>query len=95
MIDYVYQELRRLGAAKSKTEFGAYWLGKDGSYFRGGRCKSGDVSVDAIVTCAARLRQRARLLHDSSYTVVRAQAAQYESLAQLCIETLLTEAEAN
>jgi hypothetical protein len=89
MIETIYEELRKLGAVRSRTDFSEEWLGMEGSYFRGRR----DASSRALATCAARLRRRASALQTSTMPQVRERSEQYLALADSCLDELLTACE--
>lgn len=89
MIETIYEELKKLGAVSSKTDFSEEWLGMEGSYFRGRRGKDGSASSRALGTCAVRLRKRARILQGSAFPQARIAAGRFELLADQCLEGLL------
>ena len=89
MIETIYEELKRLGAVSSRTDFSEEWLGMEGSYFRGKRVQERSPSPKALATCAVRLRKRASLLQGSTYPQVRVSADQFELLADQCLDGLL------
>lgn len=89
MIETIYEELKKLGAVTSRTDFSEEWLGMEGSYFRGRRGRDGSASSKALATCATRLRKRASILQDSAYPQVRVAATRYHVLADQCLDGLL------
>ena len=89
MIETIYEELKKLGAVSSKTDFSEEWLGMEGSYFRGRRGKDGSASSKALATCAVRLRRRASILQGSAFPQARVAAGRFELLADQCLEGLL------
>lgn len=93
MIETIYEELRKLGAVSSRTNFSEEWLGMEGSYFRGRRGRDGDASSRALATCAARLRRRAIALQTSTMPQVRERGEQYRALADTCVDELLAACE--
>lgn len=93
MIETIYEELKKLGAVSSRTDFSEEWLGMEGSYFRGRRGREGDASTRALANCAARLRRRASALQTSTMPQVRERSEQYLALADSCLERLLSACE--
>src|SRR5262249_2099887 len=87
MIEGIYDELRELGATTSRTDFSETWLGMEGSYYRGRRHTDGTVSTEALLTCAVRLKERARLLKDRP--LLHERATRFEVLANSCFDHLL------
>lgn len=87
MIETIYDELKKLGATRSRTDFSEVWLGMEGSYYRGRRHIEGSVSTDALLNCAVRLKDRARLLKDMP--LLHERATRFEALASTCFHHLL------
>lgn len=90
MIETIYEELKKLGAVSSRTDFSEGWLGMEGSYFRGRRGREGGASSKALATCAARLRRHASTLRTSTMPQVRQRGDQYQALAESCVDELLS-----
>lgn len=94
MIEAIYEELKKLGAVTSRTDFSEEWLGMEGSYFRGRRVKERSPSPRALATCAVKLRKRASILQDSAYPQARVVATRYHLLADRCLDGLLATCDA-
>lgn len=90
MIDSVFEDLVRLGAVRSQSEFSTYWLGMEESYVRGLHSKGRQPSARALATCAARLRRRAEVFGGSPVPQMVAAGLRFEALADRCVEELLT-----
>ena len=58
MIDFVYDELVRIGVVESRSQFSKEWLGKNEAYMRSLASKHMQPSVKAIATCANQLQNR-------------------------------------
>ena len=90
MIEDIFCELRKLGAVRNTDEFSTKWLGREKSYLRCLRARQRDPSSIALATCAVRLLRTADGLSVNLLQPVQAKSIQLRSLANKCLEEILT-----
>lgn len=56
LIEQIYDELRRIGSCKSKSQFSTDWLGREEAYYRSVVARQGTISVEAQTHLTATLR---------------------------------------
>jgi hypothetical protein len=91
-IDFVFEELQRIGKCNSRSDFSRNWLGRNESYFRSIQSKGLTPSVEVHVNLAARLRELGISLSRSDYPAVAEIGMVYLKLYGECLDALLTRA---
>jgi len=89
LIETVFAELRNSGVVHTGAAFSQEWLGMEESYWRCLRAKRRPPSPRALATCAARLRQKAKLFKTSTRPEANRIAHRMDQLAERCVEELL------
>lgn len=90
MIEEIFYELKGLGAVRTTDEFSTLWLGREKSYLRCLRAKRRDPSSTALATCAVRLLRSADKLNKGQVLPTSHQGTRFRSLANKCLEGILT-----
>ncbi|MEK4034882.1 DUF6626 family protein [Methylocystis sp. IM3] len=89
MIEYVYAELKKLGAVRSSDEFSRNWLGMEKSYLRTMKAKHRKPSARVLANVAAKLKGNGAELEKSTDPKV-ALAGQYlVRMGDRCVEEIL------
>jgi hypothetical protein len=89
MIEFVFEELHKIGMVRSRTQFSKEWLGMEGSYMRGLQAKHRQPSVRVIATCAVNLRRASDLTTQNKLPIVKAFSEHLQHLAQRCLDEIL------
>lgn len=84
MIDFVYDELVRIGFVENRSQFSKEWLGKQESYYRGLRNKNRQPSMHVLVSCACRLQGTGDSLLVYGDDQLRAKGRRLKRLARRC-----------
>lgn len=90
MIEDIFYELKTLGAVHNTDEFSTNWLGREKSYLRCLRAKRREPSSTALATCAVRLLRTADGFNASLLQPSRLKGTKLRSLADRCLEEILT-----
>ena len=56
LIETIYQELKRIGSCKSRSQFSVDWLGREEAYYRSAISRGSTISISAQVYLTATLR---------------------------------------
>jgi hypothetical protein len=56
LIEHIYQELKRIGSCKSRSQFSLDWCGREEGYYRNAVSHGGTISVSAQAHLCATLR---------------------------------------
>ena len=91
-IDFVFEELNRIGQCNSRSRFSLIFLGRNESYYRSIQSKGLTPSVEVHVNLAARLRELGISLSRSDNQKVAAVGNTYLKLYGECLDRLLTRA---
>jgi len=91
-IDFVFEELQRMGQCNSRSEFSRNWLGRNESYYRSIQSKGLEPSIEVTVNLAARLRELGISLGRSDNKKVAEIGMVYLKLYGECLDALLTRA---
>ena len=91
-INFVFEELQRIGKCNSRSDFSRNWLGRNESYFRSIQSKGLTPSVEVHVNLAARLRELGISLGRSDNKKVAEIGSFYLDLYGKCLDALLTRA---
>jgi len=91
-IDFVFEELNRIGQCNSRSTFSCKFLGRNESYYRSIQSKGLTPSVEVHVNLAARLRELGISLSRSDNQKVAAVGNIYLKLYGECLDRLLTRA---
>lgn len=89
MIEYVYMELKKLGAVKSSDEFSRVWLGMEKSYLRTMKAKHRRPSARVLANVAAKLKGNGSALEKSTDPKVASAGHYLVQMGDRCIEEML------
>jgi hypothetical protein len=89
LIETVYEELKKLGAVRSKDQFSSEWLGMEKSYMRVMKAKGRQPSARVVATCAARLRSHGKHLMADERHGFQFVASSLDGLAERCIRDMI------
>ena len=87
-IEYIFDELRRLGSCRSRNDFSVDWLGANESYYRSVVCRDELIGVQAQTHLAASLRNVGMAFVKSEFPQLRDKGAAMISLHGLVLEDL-------
>ena len=91
MIEFVYQELRDIGAVADACEFSTEWLGMERNYYSMLRSKGRRPSAKALAHCASRLVAVSQAMAEDREMDVRVKSVRVRCLAQMCVGEMLPE----
>jgi hypothetical protein len=94
-IDFVFEELKRIGRCTSRSQFSREWLGREESYYRSIQSKGLNPSVEAQVNLCGRLRDLGVFFSRSQYPTLVKFGNTYLKLYDECLDALLNSAQSN
>ena len=94
-IDFVFEELNRIGQCNSRNQFSEKWLGRESSYYRSIQSKGRAPSVGAQLFLASRLRDLGMHLAKSDHPKLAAIGNTYLKLYGECLDDLLNRAQSD
>ena len=89
MIDFVYDELVRIGFVENRSQFSKEWLGKNGAYMRSLASKRIEPSVKAIATCAHILQNKGDSLILYGDRKSKSTGKELIKLSRKCVENIV------
>ena len=89
MIEYVYAELKKLGAVKTSDEFSCLWLGMEKSYLRTMKAKHRRPSARVLANVAAKLKGNGEVLEKNTDPKVALAGHYMVRMGDRCIEEIL------
>lgn len=89
MIEYVYAELKKLGAVKTSDEFSRNWLGMEKSYLRTMKAKRRRPSARVLANVAAKLKGSGRELEKNKDPKLALAGHCMVRMGDRCIEEML------
>ena len=94
-IDFIFDELKRIGQCTSRTRFSLNFLGRNESYYRSIQSKGRAPSVGAQLFLASRLRDLGMHLAKSDHPKLTAIGNTYLKLYGECLDDLLNRAQSD
>jgi hypothetical protein len=91
-VDLVFEELRRIGQCKSRSDFSRNWLGREEAYYRGVQSKGQQTSVEAQVNLASKLRDLGTHFARSTHPKITAVGDVLLKLHGQLLDVMLSEA---
>jgi hypothetical protein len=88
-VEMVFEELRRIGQCKDRSDFSREWLGKNSAYCRSLKCNGRKASAEAQLNLAGRLRTLGMRYARSEQPAVREIGVMYLQLYAELIDALL------
>jgi hypothetical protein len=94
-IDFVFEELNRIGQCRGRSDFSIDWLHRNESYYRSIQSKGRAPSVGAQLFLASRLRDLGMHLAKSDHPKLVATGNTYLKLYGECLDDLLNRAQSD
>lgn len=88
-IEMVFEELKRIGQCRSRSDFSRDWLRKNSAYCRSLKCTGRTASAEAQLNLAGRLRKLGMTFARSDNDILREIGVTYLQLYGELIDSLL------